>query len=209
MRCKVCGIEYGVAHECSGLSPGMTLEEAAPAPSGICAFYYIRMAVNIVRWDDVAVRRASRDQNALVYGAMFSAMAAALIFLVTSLPKMLTRGSASGGTVFWGVLLGLVFVWVYTAAIAVFQIGLCHAVAKVFLGATGTFTGVMRPLLLGWFVNGLIVIPIVGIYAAAIAWTAVLMLVFEEVDGIERMQAFVISAGINVVFLVLTVALTH
>ena len=52
--------------------------------------------------------------------------------------------------------------------------------------------GVMRPLVLGWFVNVLILIPVVGIYAAGIAWTAVLMLVFEEVDGIERTQAFLI-----------------
>ena len=49
MRCKVCGIDYGVSHECSGLSPGMTLEEAAPPPSEFAPFYYLRMAFNIVR----------------------------------------------------------------------------------------------------------------------------------------------------------------
>jgi hypothetical protein len=68
---------------------------------------------------------------------------------------------------------------------------------------------VARPLFLGWFVNVLVLIPVVGIYAAGIAWTAVLMLVFEEVDGIERMQAFLISAGINVVFLALNFLVPH
>jgi hypothetical protein len=187
----------------------MTLEEVAPPPSEFAPFYYIRMAFNIVRWDDMAIRRASRDPNALVYGAALSAMTAAIIFLVTALPSMLAREGRTPGTIFWGLLLGLLFFWTYMGIIAVIQIGLCHAIAKVFLGATGTLAGVMRPLLLGWFVNALILIPVVGIYATGITWTAVLMLVFEEVDGIGRMQAFLISAGINAIFLALEVLIPH
>jgi hypothetical protein len=61
----------------------------------------------------------------------------------------------------------------------------------------------LAPLLLGWFVNVLVLIPVLGNLASAIAWTAVLMLVFEEVDGIERLQAFGISAGINICFYLL------
>jgi hypothetical protein len=209
LRCKVCGIDYGVSHECSELSPGMTLEEVVPPPSEFAPFYYIRMAVNIVRWDDMAIRRASRDPNALVYGAALSAMSAAIIFLATALPGMLAREGRTPGTILWGLLLGLVFVWAYMGVIAVIQIGLCHAIAKIFLGATGTLAGVMRPLFLGWFVNVLILIPVVGVYAAGIAWTAVLMLVFEEVDAIGRMQAFLISAGINAVFLALNFLVPH
>jgi hypothetical protein len=209
MRCKVCGIDYGVSHECSGLSPFMTLEEAAPPPSEFAPFYYLRMAFNIVRWDDVVIRRASRDPNALVYGAALSALSAAIIFLVTALPGMLAREGKNSETIFLGLLLGLVFVWAYMGLIAVIQIGLCHAIAKVFLGATGTLVGVMRPLFLGWCVNVLILIPVVGLIAAGIAWTAVLMLVFEEVDGIGRMQAFLISAGINAVFLALSFLVPH
>jgi hypothetical protein len=187
----------------------MTLEEAAPPPSGIAPFYYLKMALNIARWDDMAIRRASRDRNALFYGAMLFLASQAVIFLVTALPKLRAREDATGEVVFWGVLLGLAFVWAYSGIIAVLQIGLCHAIAKVFLGATGSFVGVLRPLLLGWFVNCLILIPVAGLYASAIAWTAVLMLVFEEVDGIGRMQAFLISAGINVAFLVLTLSFAH
>jgi hypothetical protein len=41
-------------------------------------------------------------------------------------------------------------------------------------------------------------IPAVGTLLAGIGWTAVLMMVFEEVDGIGRLQAFGISAGINI-----------
>ena len=38
---------------------------------------------------------------------------------------------------------------------------------------------------------------------SAITWTAVLMMVLNEVDGIGRLQPFLISAGINAIFLVL------
>jgi predicted PurR-regulated permease PerM len=68
--------------------------------------------------------------------------------------------------------------------------------------------GVTRPLLLGWFVNCLVLIPVAGTLAAAIAWTAVLMMVFEEVEGISRLQAFGISAGINVCFFLVQLMLT-
>jgi hypothetical protein len=187
----------------------MTLEEAAPPPSGIAPIYYLRLAFRIVGWDDVAIRRASRDSNALAYGAALFAISEAVIFLATALPKLRSRADETGETVFWGVLLGLVFVWVYMALITVIQVGLCHAIGRIFLNAKGTFVGVLRPLLLGWFVNCLILIPAVGPVAAAIAWTAVLMLVFEEVDGIGRMAAFLISAGINAAFLVLLYLVPH
>lgn len=209
MQCQVCGMEYGLSHNCSGVAPALSPEEAAPVPEGFAPIYYLRLAFHIARWNDVAIRRASRDPNALAYGAALCALSAAIIFLVTALPKMLTREGATAGTIFWGLLLGLVFVWVYMGAIALIQFGLCHLIARWFLGATGTFFGVMRPLLLGWFVNCLILIPVAGTLAAAIAWTAVLMMVFEEVDGIGRLQAFLISAGINAVFLVLQFLLPH
>jgi hypothetical protein len=167
------------------------------------------MAFDIVRWDDMAIRRASRDPNALVYGAALSALSAAIIFLVTALPGMLTREGESPEAIFMGLLLGLVFFWTYMGIIALIQIGLCHAIAKIFLGATGTLVGVMRPLFLGWFVNVLILIPVVGVFAVGIAWTAVLMLVFEEIDGIGRMQAFLISAGINAVFVAMQILIPH
>jgi hypothetical protein len=66
---------------------------------------------------------------------------------------------------------------------------------------------VMRPLLLGWFVNCLILIPVAGMLLAGIGWTAVLMMVFEEVDEIEKLQAFGISAGINLCFFAIQFAL--
>jgi hypothetical protein len=67
----------------------------------------------------------------------------------------------------------------------------------------------MRPALLGWWVNGLTVVPVVGLPVATIAWTVVLMRILEEVDGVSRVQAFLICAAINGVFLALVYLVPH
>ncbi len=212
MKCAVCGMEYGLSHNCSGIAPLQAPEETAPPPSGFAPLYYLRLAFNIVRWDDVSIRRASRDSNALFYGIALWAAGVIIIFFGTALRPILQRFSASPlatspPALIIGLTFGLVFMLVYMGVITVVQLGLCHLIAKWFFGATGRFPEVIRPLLLGWFVNCLILIPYVGMLAAGIAWTAVLMLVFEEVDGIGRLQAFGISAGINICFIVLQYAL--
>ena len=61
MQCQVCGMNYGVSHNCSGVAPILSAEEASLVPEGIAPIYYLRLAFNIARWDDVAIRRASRD----------------------------------------------------------------------------------------------------------------------------------------------------
>jgi len=203
MKCEVCGMDVGLSHICSGIGPPRTAEEEEPPPEGIAPGYYLRLALRIVFWDEVAVRRAARDPDSLFYGAIFSAITASMVFLVTALRGILHREGATPGTIFWSLLLGLVFVWVTLGIIALIQVGVCHFIAKALFGATGRFVGVIRPLLLGWFVNGLAAIPVVGAVAAALAWTAVLTLVFAEVDGIGKMPALVISAGINLCFLTL------
>jgi hypothetical protein len=202
MRCAVCGMDYGLSHNCSGIAPLPTPEETAPPPAGFAPLYYLRLAFDIARWDDVSIRRASRDSNALYYGAALWAISVMVIFLRTAIPALARLQGPSAAPVI-GLIVGVVFMLVYMALIVVIQLGLCHLIAKWFFGATGTFVAVMRPLLLAWFVNGLILIPYFGMLAAGIAWTAVLMMVFEEVDGIGRLQAFGISAGINVCFILL------
>jgi len=207
MKCTVCGQEYGVAHNCAGVVASMTQEEAAPSPDGFAPLYYLRLAFSIVRWDDISIRRASRDSKAVFYGAFSWAIAATIILLFTAVPQMLKTMPISGPATIIGLIVGLIVGLVIMGIITFVQLGLCHLIAKWFFGGTGTLIGVMRPLLLGWFVNALILIPVVGTLAAGIAWTAVLMLVFEEVDGIGRLQAFLISAGINVCFIALQFAM--
>ena len=208
MKCDVCGQDFGVAHNCAGVAAAyMTPEEAALAPKNFAPLYYLRLAFKIVSWDDVSIRRASRDFKCGIYGLFFWIAAATTILAFTAVPQLLRSMHSSGPVAIIGLAIGLIFGLFVMGVITLVQLGLCHLIAKWFFGATGTFISVMRPLLLGWFVNVLILIPVVGLLASGIAWTAVLMLVFEEVDGIGRLQAFLISAGINVCFMALQFAI--
>jgi hypothetical protein len=72
MQCPVCGMNYGVSRNCSGVAPILSAKEAALVPEGIAPIYYLRLAFNIARWDDGAIRRASRAPM-LFYMAWFSA----------------------------------------------------------------------------------------------------------------------------------------
>jgi len=69
-------MDYGLSHHCLGIAPVLTDEEAAPPPGGFSPGYYLRLAFNILRWDDIAIRRASRDSNAIYYGAFLWIVAA-------------------------------------------------------------------------------------------------------------------------------------
>jgi hypothetical protein len=207
MICTVCGQDYGVAHNCAGVAAFMTPEEAAPPPSGFDPIYYLRLAFNIARWDDVAIRRASRDSNAIGYGMVLWTLCAFIILLGTTLPRLLARTEIPGPALLIALIPGLSVGLAIMAFVTLLQLGLCHLIAKSVLGGKGTYLQLMRPLLLGWCVNVLILIPVLGPLAAGIAWVAVLMLVFEEVEGIERIQAFFISAGVNVCFFVLQLLL--
>jgi hypothetical protein len=61
----------------------------------------------------------------------------------------------------------------------------------------------IRPLFLGSVVGWLIVVPVIGPLLAGIGSTIVIMVVFEEIDHIERLQAFLLAAGVNIGFAVL------
>jgi hypothetical protein len=207
MICTVCGMEYGLSHNCPGplstagqdiLSAGLQ----APTDGGLG--YYLGEAFKIVGWDDMAIRRNAKDPRATLYAVLFWLAAMLLILMATSF-QALSRALAKADPVAAGIgaVVGLTFGLVVMGLITFAQLGLCHLIAKWFFGATGKFTELMRPLLLGWFVNCLMLIPVAGMLLAGLGWTAVLMMVFEEVDGIGRLQAFGISAGINICFFIL------
>lgn len=203
MVCSVCGQDYGLSHNCAGIAAFMTPEEAAPPPTAFDPLYYLRLAFNIARWDDIAIRRAARDSNALGYGMVLWTFSAFLILVGMTLAQLLARTDISLPAALIALIPGLGFGLAVLAAATLIQLGLCHLIAKWLFGGKGTYLELMRPLLLGWWVNVLILIPFLGTLAAGIAWIAVLMLVFEEVEGIERLQAFLISAGVNVCFYVI------
>ncbi|HTQ98095.1 MAG TPA: hypothetical protein VMH89_14890 [Candidatus Acidoferrum sp.] len=211
MRCNVCGLEYGMAHNCPGAITGSALDilnagMEAPTNGGIG--YYLGEAFKIVRWDDVAIRRNAKDQRATMYAVVIWLASIFLILCLSTWPYWFKLpAGANPSKMILALVTGVIFMFVVLAIVTLVQLSLCHSIAKLFFGAKGRFIEVMRPLLLGWIVNLLGVIPVAGTLLAAIGWTAVLMMVFEEVDEIERLQAFGISAGINVVFSVLMIML--
>jgi hypothetical protein len=198
MQCTVCGQEYGLTHNCPGITPSVSAEELAPViPPRFPFFYYLREAYRIVRWDDVAVRRASRDKNALFYGVVIWAIGALLAVGVPVISQ-----AARGGEVNWiQIALGIAILLPVLAGLTVLQFGVCHLLARLLFHATGSFVALLRALLLGQLVTWLIVVPYVGLLLAGLGGIAVLMIVFEEVDGIRRLQAFGISFVVGWIFL--------
>jgi len=80
-QCSVCGQEYGLTHSCAGIAPLITADETAPPPKlRFAPLYYLDEAFKIMTWDDVAVRRASRDNNSLLYGFLILAIGTAIPF---------------------------------------------------------------------------------------------------------------------------------
>jgi hypothetical protein len=197
MQCAVCGQDYGLTHTCTGIAPLQTAEEAAPPPPlRFAPVYYLNEAARILTWDDAAVRRASKDNNSLLYGFLIVAIAPAL-----PLGAMLLRNAQLGYPAPWELLISRYGTALLRSLIwIVLQIGLSHVLAKVLFEAKGSFVEIMRAYLLGQLYRWLIVVPIVGGLALSVGSIAVLMLVFEEVDGIERMKAFGLAASIGVIF---------
>jgi hypothetical protein len=173
-----------------------TAEETAPPPGlRFAPVYYLNEAVKILCWDDEAVRRAAKDNNSLWYGFLILLIAPALplwflmlrdISLKYEVPWVLIASR-------YGTTLVSSVVWIFL------QIGLSHVLAKTLFDAKGTYLEIMRAYMLGQVFRWLIIVPIVGGLLTGVGGIAVLMLVFEEVDGIERMKAFGLAASIGVI----------
>jgi len=202
MQCAVCGQEYGVTHTCAGIAPMTTPEETAPPPGlRFAPVHYFREAIKISCWDDAAVRRAARDNNSLLYGFLILAITPAF-----PLGLLVLRSVQLGYPVPWDrIVPRYAWIFLYSLLWIFLQIGLSHVLAKTFFDAKGSYAGIMRAYLLGQLYRWLIVVPVVGGILTGVGGIAVLMLVFEEVDGIERMKAFGLAAFIGVIFWIGTI----
>lgn len=201
-QCPVCGHSFGIAHDC----PGPPATNAAntsqwPVPSGFALLRYIRQGMAIATLDDGAVMAASRDADALRYGAAIWIIGQVVLLTV----RLLTSGQSLSGVDGADLVVALGFLILLSAIGLVVQYGICHLVALQWMGARGTFIGVLRPLLLGSVVLWLGIIPVIGFLIAGLWGIAVMMIVFEDVDGIGRLKAFFLSVVVGAFFQVLLV----
>jgi hypothetical protein len=202
MQCSVCGQDYGVTHTCAGIAPMSTPEEKTTPPGlRFAPLHYFLEAVKILCWDDAAVRRASRDNNSLLYGFLILAIAPAL-----PLGLMTLQNVGLGYPIPWDLVIRrYALTLVFALTWIILQIGLAHVLAKILFEAKGTYTALMRAYLLGQLFQWLSVLPFIGGLLSGLGGIAVLMLVFEEIDGIERMKAFGLAAAIGVTFWILSI----
>lgn len=196
-QCPVCGQTMGLTHSCPGPRPAAEPDwKKWLAPSGFALGHYIRQSVAIARFEDGAIIAASRDPNAIFVGAFIWAVAQLLVFTAQLAPLVLR-----GVPVNWSVvpINFAVLIALYGVAVLA-QYALCHALARWWFHARGDFAGIVNAMLLGSIVQWVYVIPYVGPPVARIWSVAVLMRVFEEVDGIKRMEAFGLALGTSVLF---------
>jgi hypothetical protein len=193
MVCPVCRMEYLTIHNCTG-SPVSSVSEGTAPPSGFALFYYLRETWRIVRWDDAAIRRIAADSRSLSYGLFVWALMNLFVYGVTIL-------KLSGGMhrlVIWRLILGAVLTLPIAACTGLVHIGICHLFAKWFFAGDGHFVNLVRPLLFATIVYVLVPIPFFGMFLSGIAWIAVVMMVFQEVHGMEPLAAFLLSASVGI-----------
>jgi hypothetical protein len=171
MKCDVCGLEYGLSHNCPGplSAAGLDILTAglqAPTDGGIG--YYLGEVGKILHWDDEAIRRNAKDPRATMYGVIFWFAA---ILIIQLSPRIVGHNPQIPATrqlpLLFGIVAGLAFGAVGMVALTLLQAGLCYLIAKWFLEGKGKFVEVMRPLMLVWFVNCLALIPGYGMFYAA------------------------------------------
>jgi hypothetical protein len=156
-------------------------------------------------WDDAAIRRVMDDGRALPYGVMFWVVANVvpwLLFNCFGPPS--TRVPLSGHT-----LLKLMISMATVAVGMVLQLGIVHLVAKFFCAGDGTLLQVLRPMSLASIILLVEAVPpliglligetawatlgLVAYLLGNIAWVAVMVMVFDVVDGMDQIVAFVTS----------------
>jgi len=166
------------------------------APPQFAPGYYFRQAIAIAKFDAAAIRAAAADENALLYGAFIWAVGQLVLFAGLAAPAMARQPNTN-----WAVIaMGGAVAVILDAGAAVCQYAICHLLGQWIFGAHGRIVELLRALSLGSIVVWLFVIPYAGLVVGALWSIAVMMRVFEEVDGIKKLQAFGLALGTGALF---------
>jgi hypothetical protein len=168
---------------------------------------YFREAVRIARFDLSAFSRASQDPRALFYGACFLAVG----FLAAQLSGRRLSG-VTPGELPVGSSVGVIGVAIIALPVqmlsSALNIALIHGAAKLLFGATGRYIALLRVLWLGSIVQWLAVIPVIGVLVGGVWFLLMTLVAFEEIDGVERLQALMLVVAFAALTILLTAVLT-
>ncbi len=196
MKCRVCGQDYGVAHQCAGVAAAPHISDVPLPPQGFAPGHYLGEALRIATWNAAAIRRTMNDPNAIVHGAILY-MAAVSLQLALPILRLLLAARVEHSVI---VASSVAILLLAAAVLDFLRIGICHFFSKWFADGSGKFTQLLAPLLLGSIVYGLVLFPVVGTVASAFAWVAVFATAFREVHRMKPLTAILICAGVNLVF---------
>ena len=163
-------------------------------------------AVGIARLDTTAMQRASRDRQALLYAAVIAG--AAIVPQVVAGMVASTLGpetSTPDASAILTVSAVAVIMRLLSSAIST---AIMHGAAKLLFGATGSYLGLLRVLWLGSIVQVIAVVPVIGSIVAGIWSLLITLIAFEEVDGIERLQALVLAVGFTAIAYAMAIVLS-
>jgi hypothetical protein len=154
----------------------------------------LREAIWIARFDHRAIERTAQDRRALFYGACVGAVGV-LAGQLAGPAAFSTRQPQTPPVPAAVVAVVAVPVQLLISAI---NIAIIHGAARLLFGATGRYGALLRVLWLGSIVQWLVVVPVVGLFVAGGWFLLITLVAFEEVDGIERLQALMLVVAFAV-----------
>jgi hypothetical protein len=168
---------------------------------------YFREAVRIARFDLNAIGRASQDRSALFYGACFLTIGLVAAQLAGRRLSGLTPGELPVSSSV-AVVVVLILALPVQILLSALNIALIHGAAKFLFGATGRYVALLRVLWLASIVQWLSIIPVIGVLVGGVWFLLITLVTFEEIDGVERLQALMLVVGFAALTVVLTALLT-
>ena len=187
MRCSVCRRNYATVHECPGT---LYMGDVSKPDNGFLLGYYLGEALRIFKLDHMAIRRIEHDRRSI----FFSIPIFYIILWISVLPGLIVEMARDSEldllTLIVAAILALIYPVVCGIALLV-QIGIGHGLARWFFGGQGSYVRLLRPYLFGSMLPAILgAVPIIGYYISGSGGLVIWMWIFEEVEGISRIQAF-------------------
>jgi hypothetical protein len=205
MRCTVCRGEYFTVHNC----PGTLYMGDVKKPGGnFIPGYYIAEALKIFRLDRLAIRRIEHDKQSMLYSVPIWFIAAYLASIILGIFAIVLQryGTATGSIL--NIAVQIVILPIIQGAALIVQLGILHGLARGIFNGQGTYVRVLRPYLFGSVIPVIFsIVPVLGTFIGGVWGLVIYAWIFEEVEGISRIQAIGLSVVGSLALTALTILL--